>query len=98
MDWLQRLRDYGSRVYNDYASARQQAGGIGNELAAKAQMMDQARLALGQQPVARGTEQAPAPSEPATLAPYEHVRQGYKPIGGANALRMTLQGKPPDLR
>jgi hypothetical protein len=99
-DWIDRLRNYGSRVYNDYASTGRQAAGMGDELAAKAQMMDQARMALGQDAVSPVSREAVAPAADVVtgLAPYEHVRPGYRPIGGAAALRQTLQGKPPNLR
>lgn len=100
--WLNKVKQYGQRVANDYMSAGQQASGIGNELAGKARSMDQARVALGQQPVTQEMQQqyAPpvAPADSLELSPYDKVNPGYRPIGGANALRQLYQGNPPNLR
>ena len=89
-DWLARLKQYGENVAHQYMNGAQETSGLPGELAAKRQMMDQARVAL--QPTDQMVQPAP------TMQPYAPAQSGYQPIGGQNALDQLYQGHPPDLR
>jgi len=92
-EWLNKGKDWATRTAGAYKSADQQSNDLGNELAAKKQMVDQGRIALAE-PI-----QGAAPAEPA-MADYgsgDLVNPGYRPIGGENALRDLYAGHPPAL-
>lgn len=93
-EWLKRGQDWAGRTVGAYKAADQQANGLGGELAAKAQMVDQGRAALAE-PMAIPTA-APAMSDYG-MSPLTSVNPGYQPIGGENALRDLYAGHPPAL-
>jgi hypothetical protein len=94
-DWLTRLKDYGENVASQYMNSAQQTERLPGELAAKRQMMSQARQALApDSQVAPSPAPAPAPA----MTPYAPASNGYTPIGGENALQQLYAGRPPDLR
>jgi hypothetical protein len=96
--WIDRLKDYGHRVAQTYASGLAESAGLGRELAGKQQQVQQYNDVY-----APDTQVMPGPpaAMPQGLAPYAPPRQGYAPLPtapGDAALQQLYAGHPPDLR
>ena len=95
-DWLNKGKQWVSDTAGGYQSAGNQASGLGAELGAKAQQMDENRKALSQDPGV-APSMVPAPASPVSPTDLDQVNPGYQPIGGQNAVDQLYAGKPPAL-